>query len=318
MNKEKTKTHLLKAGKKTTHTGYFSPEIDPAIKIDSGDTVIFDTLMLQDDQLSPNMSLKELEELRKEYKKAKKGGHVLTGPIYINQAEPGDFLEIEMKKITCKPYGVIFNLGSNHKKGTLYEYINKGRLKGLYIDNEKDIIHFTDNISLPLNPFLGCLGLAPPEAKINSSSPGKHGGNIDCKELTVDSKLFLPVFNKGALFSAGDAHATQGDGESCLSAVETAFSEVKLKFTVRKDIQIPFQYPIAETENYWITFGFSKDLDQAVKSALKNMVEFISVKYNLDENDSYLLASASVDLAVTQNVNPIKGIHAKLPKDIFV
>jgi acetamidase/formamidase len=318
--KNSGRVHLLKAGISTTHTGFFDETLSPALQVESGDTVVFDTLMLQDDRLSPNMTIEEISQIRATYRERGIGGHTLTGPIYVSGVDKGDILVVHTVKLACRPYGVMFNEPKEYGTGAVPDLVPEGHVRGLRIDNANGVISFAPGITLLSRPFLGCMGVAPQGGRVSSAAPGPHGGNLDCKELTEGSMVYFPVFAKGALFSAGDAHATQGDGECCLTAVETAFSEVVLTLKAMKSgfKKFTLQRPIAETDQYWITFGFDKDLDEAVQTAVKDMINLLESVYELKRAEAYHLCSVAVDLAITQVVNPRKGVHAKLPKNIFV
>jgi len=175
---------------------------------------------------------------------------------------------------------------------------------------------FAPGIVLPLKPFFGVMGVAPRAGEKRSSSvPDYFGGNLDNQELIAGTTLFLPVSVPGALFSAGDAHAVQGDGEVNITAIETAMREAVLQFVVRPDMKI--ERPLAETPTHWITMGFHKDLDEAAKIALRDAIQFLAASKGLSRGDAYALSSLAVDLRVTQIVDGNKGIHAMIPKTIF-
>ncbi|KPK90151.1 MAG: hypothetical protein AMJ94_10180, partial [Deltaproteobacteria bacterium SM23_61] len=175
---------------------------------------------------------------------------------------------------------------------------------------------FAPGVVIPLRPFMGVMGVAPkPGEKRPAAVPDYFGGNIDNKELVAGTTLFLPVHVPGALFSTGDAHAVQGDGEVNVTAIETAMEEAVFRFLVRKDMKL--ERPMAETPAHWITMGFHRDLDEAVKIALRDAIQFISRTKGLTPADAYALSSLAVDLRVTQIVDGNKGIHAMIPKAVF-
>jgi acetamidase/formamidase len=311
------KTVTLLATPETTYTGYFDNSISPAICIDSGDTVMLQTLALYNDKLVPGLSMDELLKLRQKFAVENKTGHTMTGPIYVNGAMPGDVLEIRIKKLIPRPYAVNYNIPSTVAEfGTLPEDFPEGQVKDFVLDLGKMTTAFSDNIEIPLRPFLGNMAVAPKApGQFSTAPPNEFGGNIDCKELVAGSTLYLPVFLEGALFSTGDAHAAQGDGEVSLTALETALDEVVLQFIVHKDIKL--DGPRAETPTHWITFGFSPDLEEAAKTALRQMIHFLVSEKGLTKLDAYALCSVAADLRVTQLVDGNRGIHAMLAKSIF-
>ena len=310
------KTHILKATPKTVHTGFFDAAIPPVLTIDSGDTVVLSTMMLMDGQLRCGMTLEELIAKRLEWAERKVGVHTLTGPIFINGAEPGDTLEVRIKKIVPIRCGVNYHFPAKMNIGGLPEDFPVGQFKTLELDIEKMVTRFEPGIVVPLRPFFGVMGVAPrPSEKRPAAVPDYFGGNMDNKELVAGTILYLPVNANGALFSTGDCHAVQGDGEVNVTAIETAAEEAVLQFVVRKDIKL--ERPMAETSTHWITMAFDRDLDEAVKIALRDAIRFISGAMGLTPDNAYSLASLAVDLRVTQIVDTNKGIHAMIPKEIF-
>ncbi|MHA2315377.1 MAG: acetamidase/formamidase family protein [Candidatus Hermodarchaeia archaeon] len=311
---EEEKVYLLTATPNTTHTGYYDNSLTPVLTINSGDTVVFETMTIFDNQFQPGVTFEELEKIRQPYGEKKVGPHTLTGPVYINGAEPGDVLEIRIKKLIPRSYGV--NIINPGKLGTLPEDFPEGRIKGFYLDWTKKQTTFAPGIVVPLRPFLGNMGVAPKEPGKHSSVPPEYfGGNMDCKELVEGTTLYLPVQVKGALFSCGDAHAVQGDGEVCITALETALSEAKLQFIVRKDVKI--ERPMFESPTHWATMGFHEDLDEAVRIALRDMIKFLVTTKKMDSYEAYSLCSLQANLRVTQVVDRNKGIHVMMPKAIF-
>jgi acetamidase/formamidase len=308
------KLHILPATPKTTHTGYYDNSLAAALTIDSGDTVVLETMMLFDNQLMPGPSYEEQTAIRAPYAEKKIGPHVLTGPVYVRGAESGNVLEIQIGKMIPRSYGV--NI-SHPDRGTLPEDFPEGYKKDFYLDWTKRQTVFKPGIVIPLRPFHGSMAVAPKETGRVSSSPGgPYGGNLDCKELIEGTTLYLPVQVKGALFSAGDSHAAQGDGEVCITALETAFSEAKLTFIVREDM-MKLERPMFETPTHWGTFGFHNDLDEAVKIALRDMIEFLATTKELSPIEAYSLCSIQGDLRCTQVVIQPKTVHLMMPKGIF-
>ena len=314
--KHDKKTHRLIASPKTVHTGFFDAALPPVITIESGDTVVMNSLMLMDGQLHCGMSLDELITARQFYVDRKLGPHTLTGPIFVQGSEPGDVLEIQIQKFILADCGVNYHFPGKLGIGGLPEDFPNGQIKAFHWDLEKMETIFAPGIVLPLKPFFGVMGVAPRAGeKRISSIPDYFGGNIDNKELVAGTILYLPVQVPGALFSAGDAHALQGDGEVDVTAIETAMAEAVLEFFVRKDLKL--ERPMAETPTHWITMAFHPDLDEAAKIALRDAIQFLSTSKGLSRGDAYALSSLAVDLRVTQIVDGNKGIHAMIPKTIF-
>lgn len=310
------KIHRLLASPQTVHTGFFDASLPPVLSIESGDTVVMNSLMLMDGRLRCGMSLEEVIAARRFYGERKLGPHTLTGPIFVRGAEPGDFLEVRILKLILAGGGVNYHFPGEMGLGGLPQDFPDGQLKSFDFDLERMETPFSPGIVLPLKPFFGVMGVAPRAGeKRVSSIPDYFGGNIDNKELVAGTTLFLPVQVPGALFSAGDAHAVQGDGEVCVTAIETAMAEAVLQFSVRKDLKL--ERPMAETPTHWITMGFHADLDEAAKIALRDAIRFLSATHGLTKGDAYALSSLAVDLRVTQIVDGNKGIHAMIPKAIF-
>jgi len=308
--------HRLVATPQTVHTGFFDSSIPPALTIESGDTVNFSTMMLMDDQLRGGMTFEELLVLRQGYADRKVGGHTLTGPIFVAGAEPGDVLEIRIGKLIPVAFGVNYHLPGHMGIGGLPEDFPRGHIKTFRFDRKRRETVFAPGVMLPLAPFLGVMGVAPrPGERMPAAIPGYFGGNIDNKELREGATLFLPVSVPGALFSAGDAHAAQGDGEVNVTAIETALEEAVLQFVVRKDMRL--ERPLAETPSHWITMGFDPDLDEAARMAVRDAIRFLVEVKGFAPDAAYAFASVAVDLRVTQIVDTNKGVHAMIPKRVF-
>lgn len=314
--KQDEKTHKLVASPKTVHTGFFDAALPPVLTIESGDTVVMNSLTLLNGQLRSGMTLDEVMAARQKYADQQIGTHTLTGPIFVKGAEPGDVLEIRIQKLIPAESGVNYHFPGRLGVGGLPEDFPDGQIKAFTLDLKKMETTFAPGVVIPLKPFFGVMGVAPRAGEKRSSSiPDYFGGNVDNKELVAGTALFLPVNAPGALFSAGDAHAAQGDGEVSITAIETAMTEAVLQFFVRKDMKI--ERPMAETPTHWITMAFHKDLDEAVKIALRDAIRFLSASKGLTRDDAYALSSLAVDLRVTQIVDGNKGIHAMIPKAIF-
>lgn len=314
-NARGAKTHRLIATTENTHTGFFDCTIPPVLTINSGDKVILNTLMLMENRLRCGMTFDEFSAMLK----TRTPGvppHTLTGPIFVKGAEPGDVLEVRIEKLKPMNCGVNFNQPGKLGAGGLPEDFAEGQFKTLTFNAERTEAAFSRDIMIPLRPFPGIMGVAPrPGEKRPSGVPDYFGGNIDNKEMMAGSTLYLPVNVDGALFSTGDLHAAQGDGEVNLTAIETALEEGIFRFVVRKDMQL--ERPMAETPNHWITMGFHKDLNEAVKIALRDAIRFLVKNKGLTPNDAYAFCSIAVDLRITQIVDGNKGVHSMIPKGVF-
>ncbi|BAY62083.1 acetamidase/formamidase [Calothrix brevissima NIES-22] len=312
--------HILKATKDTVHLGGFSHTITPALTVDSGDTIEVETYSgyYVYDKAPPEFMTPEFLDICQNLPPERKvagGPHLLTGPIYVRDAKPGDVLEVELNAIAPSlPVG--FN-AIRSGWGALPEKFPQPALRFIPLDLANNIAEFptASGIKIPLKPFFGILGVATPDKSRNSIPPGAYGGNIDNRELQPGSRLFLPIFVPGALFSIGDGHAAQGDGEVNVTAIETSMNgTIKLKLRQGWDLTTP----IAETPTDIITMGFGETLDAALELALKNMIEFLERFADLSPEDAYVLCSLAVNFRITQVVNsPQKGVHGMLPKSIF-
>ncbi len=312
----RNRSHRLAASPATVHTGYYDNSLRPVLTVDSGDVVSIETMMLMDGQMQPSMTAEEIANLRLGYYARGLSTHTLTGPIYVNGAEPGDVLEIRILELVPYPFGVNYSMPGSTGSGTLPDEFHDGYARGFEWAPEAKEVEFRPDVRLPLRPFMGIMAVAPGAAgQVNTVSPGPYGGNMDLKELVEGTTLYLPVFVPGALFSTGDAHALQGDGEVSTTALETSMKEARFQFLVRKDMKL--ERPMAETPTHWITMGFHPDLDEAARIALRDAIEWLVRNKGLSREEAYSLCSLAVDLRVTQLVDKDKGIHAMIPKAIF-
>lgn len=308
--------HQLDAETHNLFWGYFDATTSAVLTVDSGDTVHMTCMPagLPVDQISDDA------RLRSDHKKAMTelssdrgiGSHMMTGPVYVNGASPGDVLQVDILEVSpIQDWG----------------FTKIAPLKGALPEEFTDYEHFYTDIDitgntctlpwgteLPLEPFFGILAVAPPRewGRIGTAEPRAFGGNMDNKELQAGSTLYLPVFNEGALFSAGDGHGRQGDGEVCISALETAL-EGAFRLTVRKDLVL--KAPFAENSEYLISMAFHEDLDQAMKQALRDMIVQVTDRTSLTRNQAYVLLSLAGDLRITQVVDGEKGVHMMLRKE---
>lgn len=314
-------THRLTPKPRTVTWGYFDPRTPPALRVRSGDTVEVETLMagtierLELAGVPPDQIQQARREIEREVKDRGPTPHILTGPISVEGAEPGDTLEVRILSIDLViPYAVNAFLPG---RGFLPNEFPYARSKVTPLDLTRKVAKFSEGIELPLKPFFGVLGVAPPldTGRISSGPPWIHAGNMDNKDLVAGTTLYIPVHTQGALFSVGDGHAGQGDGEVCLTALETSLRGTFQLF-VRKDMKL--RWPRAETPTHYITMGFHENLEEAAKIATDEMLDFLVSEKHLNRDDAYILASDAVDLHVTQLVDGNKGVHALLPKGIFV
>ncbi len=327
------KSHVLRATKETTQWGWLDPKEEPKLTVESGDTISVETMYHSEDAIQPGKTMDEIVKLRL----ANPGGgpHTVTGPIYVNGAEPGDTLEIRIKKIVPKESAFNFHLpGSKFPTvGLLAPEFPEGFVRYYKLDWAKRQTEFKPGIVLDLKPFPGILAVGvdpnepkekagPPikDAKGRTSTlrPWKNGSNMDLNELQEGSTLFVPVFLKGGLIWVGDAHCRQGNGEVNLTALECAFREIQIQPIVRKDLKI--DWPRAETKTHWIMTGFDEDLNEAMKIATRETVNFLASQQfvPMSRDEAYSLASMAADCRVTEVVDIRKGVHCMVPKSIFV
>ncbi len=327
------KHHVLPATPETTQWGWLDPNEKPKLTVNSGDTVSIETMMHSLDAIQPGKTLEEIVKLRL----ANPGGgpHSVTGPIYVNGAEPGDTMEIRILKIVPKPDGFDFHLpGSKFPTvGLLASEFPEGSVRYYKFDLVKQQTEFKPGIVIDLKPFPGivAVGVDPNEPKekagppihdtkgrTSTLRPWKNASNMDLNELQAGSTLYVPVFLKGGLIWVGDAHCRQGNGEVELTAIECAYREIEIQPIVRKDLKI--DWPRTETKTHWILMGFDEDLNEAMKIAVRNTVDFLASQKlaPMSRDEAYALASIVADCRVTQVVDIRKGVHCMVPKSIFV
>mgnify|MGYP001050793841 CR=1 FL=1 len=315
----------------------FKPDSEPILTVESGAQVTIETIshegiladqgdtveFLTGQGIKQEDILPDQLEVKANVEKTGPGPHVITGPIYVEGAEPGDVLEIKTVGIEYRvPYGVISN---RHGKGSLPgEFpVDEADIytKVIPIDMAKDIGVFRPSngqpdLGIPLKPFMGIMGVVPAnvEDAVNSIPPGVYGGNVDIKRLGIGSSLYLPVQVPGALFYSGDPHCAQGNGEVALTAIECSLTPT-FELTVHKDMALA--QPMGETEDAWIAVGLDEDLDEAMKESVRESLRIVNNEYELTEQDALLLGSAAIDFEVSQVVDIVKGIHGVIPKMLF-
>jgi acetamidase/formamidase len=307
------KTYLLPATLETTQWGWFDNAQPPVLKVDSGDTVVFETMMHSHNQVVPGRTIEEIKKLRTDH--PGRGPHTLTGPVYVNGAEPGDVLKVTILKIVPRAYATNFNVpGMFGEFPTLYP---DGQVRYMYLDMDKMETEFLPGVFIPLKPFPGTTGVARADpGRYSSVPPGEYAGNLDIRDFSEGASLYVPVWVKGALLWTGDSHAAQGNGEVNLTALETAYKEMAVNVTVLKNMKLDM--PRIETPTHWITMGFDRDLNLAWNQALQQTVKFIAEQRKLSPEAATAVMGSASDCRVSQVVNIKKGIHCLTPKDTSV
>jgi acetamidase/formamidase len=318
------RTHRLEATPDTVAYGYYWSEAKPVLRIASGDIIDVDTLLtnsptglaragVPEDKIQA--SLKAVVAAFPQGSAGRgPGGHILTGPVFVEGAEPGDALEVKVLSID-----LAIDYGYNGCSGFIRANCDQPNppAKIFQLDRATMTSEFLPGIVIPLKPFFGSMGVAPaPEiGRVSSNPPGRHAGNLDNKELVAGSTLYIPVFVPGALFEVGDGHAAQGDGEVNQTAIETSLRG-RLQLTVRKDLKLA--WPRAETSTDYITMATDPDLTVATRAAIQEMIDFLVATKGLTRHQAYQLTSVAGNVAITQLVDlPNVGVHVKMPKAIF-
>jgi acetamidase/formamidase len=301
--------HEIPLERRTLH-GHFSRDLDPILTVDSGDSVGFACLNAGWRGASGERFDERLPEGDE-----RDAGHALIGPIEVRGARAGGTLEVQIDEVRIGMWGVTDAGGwytpLNERLG-----VHEGEKITLdwTLDSAAGVGRDQNGRQVALGPFLGVIGMPPDEPGIHSTAPPRTcGGNIDCKELVAGTRLYLPISVDGALVSAGDGHAAQGDGEVSQLAIEAPVEHAQLTLSVRDDMQL--RYPIAWTPDAWLAFGFDEDLDEAAAIAIEGMLDLMSREHALARREALALASVVVDLRVTQLVNGARGIHARLAHD---
>jgi acetamidase/formamidase len=314
-------THQLPLTPANVHWGYFDAKVAPVLRIRPGDRVSFQTMVarglerprlagMRDDQFHPT----ELA-IEAGVRERGPGAHPLTGPIWVEGAEPGDALEVRIERIDLLTgWGVSGFLPGG---GTVPDDFPYGAIRLFQLDGATRTARMGDlSVRIPLAPFFGTIGVAPPvlSGRISTNPPGAHTGNLDNKDLVAGTTLFLPVLVEGALLSIGDGHAAQGDGEVSGTAIETSLAgtvQVQLHKGAGR------RWPWAETPTHYMSMGLHTDLDEAARIATLEMVDFLVETKGMDRDDAYILCSVALDLRVTQLVDGTKGVHGMLAKSLF-
>ena len=310
--------HHLPATPKTVAYGYYSAAATPVLRIASGDTIEVETLItnrpdrLEAAGVAPADVQQSLRDIVTQVTDRGPGGHILTGPIYVEGADSGDVLEVRILRIDLAiPYGyngcagfLPVNCDSTH------------RTRMILLDKTRMVAHWAPGMDIPLHPFFGSMGVAPPRdsGRVSSNPPGIHAGNMDNKELVAGTTLFIPIHTAGALFEIGDGHAAQGDGEVDQTAIETSLTG-RLQLIVRKDLHL--SWPRGESPTHVIAMGMDKDLTKATQIAVQNAIDFVAGHLGWSKMDAYRLVSVACDVRVTELVDGNVGVHVMIPKAIL-
>jgi len=313
-----TNPYILNPTPSTVVWGYYWSEAAPVLHVHSGDYVNVRTVLtsspdrLEAAGVPPDLVEKELRDVQ-QVKERGPGGHVLTGPIYVEEAEPGDVLEVRFTAIDLAiPYGY----NAIGQAGFLSDEIFDRKMRIINLDAKKMLGHFAEGIDIPLHPFFGSVGVAPPKeaGRWNSAPPWIHAGNLDNKELVAGTSLFIPVHVKGALLEIGDGHAAQGNGEVDITAIETSLIG-HLQLVVHKGRSQ--HWPRAETPTHYISMGTDRDLNAATHTAVREMIAWLMEEKKMTQADAYMLCSVAADVDITQLVDGNVGVHVMLPKAVF-
>ena len=337
-----TALHTLNATPATVHWGYFDPSIKPALRIKSGDLVSAEAITHHAGD-APDLMMDEavtriFTEIPEDDRNP--GVHIMTGPIYVEDAKPGDVLEVRYHRMTPRNnygsnlaanWGYLYKEFGEKERVTIYELDSDTNtaiasyaydFKGKYLTPgtvtrcpECDRQQALNGVRVPVRPHLGTAGVAPAvNERVSTIPPGLHGGNIDNWRIGAGSTLYYPVQVPGGLFSIGDPHISQGDGEISGTAIEASLN-VLFQIVLRKDFSFPS--PLLETPDCWIVHGFHEDLNQAQKNAALDMLHLLTEHQGLSANDAYSLMSVAADFGVTQVVDGTQGIHVRIPRAIF-
>jgi acetamidase/formamidase len=304
------KVHVLPATLETTQWGWFDNSQPPVLRVHSGDTIILETMMHSHNQVVPGVTIEQIKKLRTDF--PGRGPHTLTGPIYIEEAQPGDVLKVRLNRIIPRAYATNFNVPGMF--GQFPSVFQDGQVKYLFLDLDSMKTEFLPGIVLPIRPFPGTLAVARKDpGRYSSVPPGEYAGNMDIRDFVTGSTLYVPVHVPGALLWSGDSHAGQGNGEVNLTAIETAYKEFNITVEVVKGK--PLDFPRIETAKSWITMGFDQDLNKAWAQAKAQTIKFLSEQRSLSAEQAEKLMVSVSDCRVSQVVNIKKGIHCLNPKN---
>ncbi|MBD2090077.1 acetamidase/formamidase family protein [Microcoleus sp. FACHB-1515] len=303
--------YLLPATDETVQWGWFNNAEPPRARIRSGDTVVMETMMASLNQVLPGVSIEEITRLRVD--NPGRGPHSVTGPIFVEGAEPGDVLKVRINRIVPRSYGANWNLPGSLNLGQFPTLFPEPQVKHFYLDLKRGVTEFLPGIELPVRPFPGIIGVARAESgQYSTVPPGPFGGNLDCRELVEGTTIYLPVFVEGALLWSGDSHAVQGNGEINLTAIESAFNELNLTIEVLKGQSLT--WPRIESDTHWITVGYDRDLNIAMDILEEETLKFLADTRGLSSTQARRYMAAYGDCRVAEVVNQLKGVYCMLPK----
>jgi acetamidase/formamidase len=320
----------LRSTPDTVSWGWIAADRAPVLRVKSGQTVRIDTVTHQGLNtpkdpvaffgaagIRPGDVLKDASEIYSAVKRADGAGpHILTGPIYVEGAQPGDMLEVRVLDVAIRvPYGVN---STGPGSGAVPDLLKEPAQKVIKLDLKRGVALFAKNVEVPLAPFMGIVAVAPPPAlkRVSTKPPGAFGGNIDFRHLIAGSTLYLPVFNDGALFYTGDGHACQGDGEVDGTAIEISLAPT-LQLMVHKGAGKRMNWPRAEDAANYYSMGMGPNLDEALKNAIREGVGFLQVHAGLSAAEAYALCSLAVDFRIGEAVNNVQMVYGVIPKHLF-
>jgi acetamidase/formamidase len=304
------KVHLLPATLETTQWGWYNNAQPPVLTIASGDTVVMETMMHSHNQVVPGVTIEQIKKLRTDY--PGRGPHTITGPIYVEGAEPGDVLKVHINRIVPRAYGTNFNVPGMF--GEFPSLFPDGQVKYFYLDLDKMTTEFAPGIVIPLRPFPGTLGVARAEpGQYSTVPPGRFAGNLDINEMVEGTTLYVPVFVKGALLWSGDSHAVQGNGEINLTALETAYKELNLTVSVLKGMKL--DWPRVETPAHWLTLGYDQDLNKALDILKAETTRLIVEQRKVSQAEAERIMIKGWDCVISEVVDVLKGTVCRNPKN---
>ena len=320
------RVHVVTSARETVRLGVIDTTLPNVLEIDSGDVIAYPNTWTHFlNRMQPGVPVQQLAQWRLE--NPGKGPHSIIGPVGVRGARRGDVLEVRFLRLTSLPWGANFNNPGNIGTGALPAEFPQGQVKYVALDRARMVARFSPQITLPLGPFQGTFGVAPPADReivgvyspgvYSSVPPGPHAGNLDLREQVEGTALYIPVWRDGAKIYTGDSHAVQGDGEINLTAIETAMQDVRVQVILHEQPAPAWEWPFAETPTHWIAIGTNRDLAEAFRIALRNAINFLSNKAGLSRLDAYGLASIALSFRITQVVDINQGVHAMIPKDIF-
>ena len=303
--------YLLPATDETVQWGWFDNAEPPRARIKSGDTIVMETMMASMNRILPGVDIDTITKLRVDH--PGRGPHTITGPVYVEGAMPGDTLKIRLDRIVPKTYGANWNLPGALKLGQFPDVFGDPQVKHFFLDLQRGVAEFAPGIEIPVRPFPGIVGVARAESGRHSTvPPGPFGGNLDIREMVQGTTLYLPVFVDGALLWSGDSHAAQGNGEINLTAIETAFNELRMHVEVLKGKTLA--WPRVETPTHWLTLGYDRDLEKALTLLEEETLRFLVDERGMKTAEAKRTMAEFGDSRVAEVVNQVKGLYCMLPK----